>query len=183
MYIYATLCIEACTALASRTHIRPHSFLQRRRARPARECRMWELVNVPLLVPKQKGRSAAIWNPRQNSRKLKTNSIFNGLLLRPFRESLIVHWAFTSMDNNLKLALHPHPGLRLLLLTPGIKNLIPRTFQWRTKFPRPFQSIGNYMMSGNYIMLKPPTSSAAAQVPDTEINKCSSWLEAFAKSD
>ena len=43
MYIYATLCIRACTALASCTHSRPHSFLQRRRARPARECRMWEL--------------------------------------------------------------------------------------------------------------------------------------------
>ena len=42
MYIYATLCIGACTALASCTHSRPHSFLQRRRARPARECRMWE---------------------------------------------------------------------------------------------------------------------------------------------
>ena len=37
-YIYATLCIGACTALASCTHSRPHSFLQRRRARPAREC-------------------------------------------------------------------------------------------------------------------------------------------------
>ena len=43
MYIYATLCIGACTALASCTHSRPHSFLQRRRARPARECRMWEI--------------------------------------------------------------------------------------------------------------------------------------------
>ena len=42
MYIYATLCIGACTPLASCTHSRPHSFLQRRRARPARECRMWE---------------------------------------------------------------------------------------------------------------------------------------------
>ena len=27
----------------SSTHSRPHSFLERRRARPARECRMWEL--------------------------------------------------------------------------------------------------------------------------------------------
>ena len=45
MYIYATLCIGACTALASCTHSRPHSFLQRRRARPARECRMWELTH------------------------------------------------------------------------------------------------------------------------------------------
>ena len=26
----------------SSTHSRPHSFLERRRARPARECRMWE---------------------------------------------------------------------------------------------------------------------------------------------
>ena len=43
MYIYATLCIGTCTALASCTHSRPHSFLQRRRARPAHECRMWEL--------------------------------------------------------------------------------------------------------------------------------------------
>ena len=32
--------IGACTALASCTHSRPHSFLQRRRARPARECRI-----------------------------------------------------------------------------------------------------------------------------------------------
>ena len=34
----------ARTALPSRTHSRPHSFLQRRRARPVREFRMWELV-------------------------------------------------------------------------------------------------------------------------------------------
>ena len=46
MYIYATLCIGACTPLASCTHSRPHSFLQRRRARPARECRMWELSSL-----------------------------------------------------------------------------------------------------------------------------------------
>ena len=39
---YATLCIGACTALASCTHSRPHSFLQRKIARPARECWMWE---------------------------------------------------------------------------------------------------------------------------------------------
>ena len=43
---YATLCIGACTALASCTQRRPHSFLQRRRARPARECRMWELLGT-----------------------------------------------------------------------------------------------------------------------------------------
>ena len=42
MYIYVTQCIGACTPLASCTHSRPHSFLQRRRARPERECRMWE---------------------------------------------------------------------------------------------------------------------------------------------
>ena len=30
------------------------------------------------------------------------------------------------------------------------------------------------------IILKPPTSTAVEQVPDTEIAKCSSWLEAFA---
>ena len=29
------------------------------------------------------------------------------------------------------------------------------------------------------IMLKPPTSSTVEQVTDTEINQCSSWLEAF----
>ena len=45
MYISATLCIGACTALASCSHSRPHSFLQRRRARPARKCRMWELIH------------------------------------------------------------------------------------------------------------------------------------------
>ena len=41
---YATL-IGTCrvTAVASCTHSRPHSFLQTRRARPARECRMWDL--------------------------------------------------------------------------------------------------------------------------------------------
>ena len=101
----------------------------------------------PLLVPKQKGHSAAICNPKRNSRRLKTNSIFDGLLSRPLRESLIVHGAFTSMANNLRLALHPHPDLRLLLLTPGIKSLIPRTFQGRTRFPWPFWSVGNYMRS------------------------------------
>ena len=52
MYIYATLCIGAYTALVSCTHSRPHTFLQRRRARPARECRMWELAfrHDPLTV-------------------------------------------------------------------------------------------------------------------------------------
>ena len=30
------------------------------------------------------------------------------------------------------------------------------------------------------LMLKPPTSTAVDQVPDSEIAKCSSWLEAFA---
>ena len=29
-------------------------------------------------------------------------------------------------------------------------------------------------------MLKPPTSTVVDQVPDSEIAKCSSWLEAFA---
>ena len=48
MYIDATLCIGACTALASCTQRRPHSFLQRRRARPARECRMWELWRMAI---------------------------------------------------------------------------------------------------------------------------------------
>ena len=33
------------TTLASCTHSCPHSFLQRRRARPARECRMWEFAH------------------------------------------------------------------------------------------------------------------------------------------
>ena len=46
MYIYATLCIGACTALASCTLCRPRSFLQRRRARPTHECRMWELLGL-----------------------------------------------------------------------------------------------------------------------------------------
>ena len=36
----------ACTSLPSCTHSRPHSFLERRRARPARQCRMWELVRT-----------------------------------------------------------------------------------------------------------------------------------------
>ena len=36
----------AGTALPSSTHSRPHSFLQRRKARPARECRMWELSTL-----------------------------------------------------------------------------------------------------------------------------------------
>ena len=44
--IHATLCMGACIALPSCTHSRPYSFLQRRRARPARECRMWELSTV-----------------------------------------------------------------------------------------------------------------------------------------
>ena len=34
----------ACTALPSSTHSHPHSFLERRRARPARECRMREFT-------------------------------------------------------------------------------------------------------------------------------------------
>ena len=46
MYIYATLCIGACTALPSCTLCRPRSFLQRRRARPTHECRMWELFGL-----------------------------------------------------------------------------------------------------------------------------------------
>ena len=32
-----------CAALPSSTHSHPHSFLQCRRALPARECQMWEL--------------------------------------------------------------------------------------------------------------------------------------------
>ena len=40
---YATLRMGARTALPSSTHSHPHSFLQRRRARPVRECRMWKL--------------------------------------------------------------------------------------------------------------------------------------------
>ena len=36
----------ACTALPSSTHSRPHSFLERRRARPACECRMWEFDGI-----------------------------------------------------------------------------------------------------------------------------------------
>ena len=50
MYIYATLCIGACTTLASCTQSRPHSFLQRRRVRPAWECRMWELNSLMLWI-------------------------------------------------------------------------------------------------------------------------------------
>ena len=37
----------ACIVLHSSTHSHPHSFLESRRARPARECRMWELSIVP----------------------------------------------------------------------------------------------------------------------------------------
>ena len=36
----------ACTAPLSCTHSHPHSFLGRRRAWPARECRMWEIVGL-----------------------------------------------------------------------------------------------------------------------------------------
>ena len=41
----------ASTELPSSTHSRPHSFLKRRRARPARECRMWELIAHCFVAP------------------------------------------------------------------------------------------------------------------------------------
>ena len=45
----------ACTALPSSTHSHPHSFLERRRARPARECRMWEFMADSRIYPYSAG--------------------------------------------------------------------------------------------------------------------------------
>ena len=76
MYIYATICIWACTALASCTHNRPHSFLQRRRARPARECRMWEFAHIWLQ------KEYCVGNYFINTRNI--NAINNTLMPFPF---------------------------------------------------------------------------------------------------
>ena len=71
MYIYATLCIRVCTALASCTHSRPHSFLQRRRAR---ECRMWELC------------------ARQTEQNLQGNGCLAYMMWKPFSGPKMSTW-------------------------------------------------------------------------------------------
>ena len=94
MYIYATLCIGACTPLASCTHSRPHSFLQRRRARPARECRMWEFMMMLF-----GGNAVCITGPQWD------DSTSQSLVDSPHKWS--VRWSFNNVffdNDNDKLA-------------------------------------------------------------------------------
>ena len=62
---------------------------------------------------------------------------------------------------------------------PWDKEFTPNDFPTAHKVPTPLPKRWK-LHEESPIMLKPPTSSAVEQVPDNEIKKCSSWLEAFA---
>ena len=62
---------------------------------------------------------------------------------------------------------------------PWEKEFSPKDFPTTHKIPSTLPKRWE-LHEDSPLMLKPPTSTAVDQVPDSEITKCSSWLEVFA---
>ena len=62
---------------------------------------------------------------------------------------------------------------------PWDKEFIPKDFTTTHKIPSTMPKRWDLHVSSP-LMLRPPQSTAVTEVPDSEISKCPSWLEAFA---
>ena len=73
----------------------------------------------------------------------------------------------------------PTSGLLLLLQNPWDKEFIPKDFPTTHKIPLTMPKRWD-LHASSPLMLRPPQSTAVMEVPDLEITKYPSWLEAFA---
>ena len=71
------------------------------------------------------------------------------------------------------------PTNGLLLRFGGAKDFVPKDFPTTHKIPSNMPKRWD-LHASSPLMLHPPQSTAVTEVPDSDITKCPSWLEAFA---